>query len=204
MIDTVGGDIRQVVLVKFPEEIDRPEQPFRLMTDQGAKLFVAQSGFAMAKGKGPSHEAIFTADQTEYRLAEGKDSVEVALTWTDDSGVQVIKTYTFRRGNYLVDMDVKVVNNSPADWQGSFYHQQQRTQYGQETQSMFMMQTYMGGVIYTPEELYEKISFSDMAEQNLNRQNIKGGWLSMMQHYFLAAWIPAADSVNNFYSRVIN
>lgn len=203
-LDKIGGDIRQVDLRKFPVELDKPDVAFRLLTDKGAKLFVAQSGFAMSKGKGPSHKAVFTSERDSYALEEGKDSLIVVLNWSDASGIKVNKTYTFHRASYLIDIDTKVENDSPSEWQGSYYRQQQRTQFGQESQSLFMMKTYMGGVIYTPEELYEKISFSDMAEQDLNRPGIKGGWTAMMQHYFLGAWIPPADEINTFTSSVIN
>ncbi len=200
ILDTLGGDIREVKLKKYPVEQDKPEVPFLLMTDSGAKLFVAQSGFSMLKGQGPSHEQQFQTDKTEYKLVEGQDQLQVNMTWSDPSGINVTRTYTFHRGSHLIDMAVKVENNSSSDWQGSFYRQQQRTHFGQESQSMFMMQTYMGGVIYTPEELYEKIQFSDMQETKLNRTNIQGGWIGMMQHYFLGAWIPAAAENNTFFS----
>ncbi|NOY66254.1 MAG: membrane protein insertase YidC [Gammaproteobacteria bacterium] len=203
-LDKIGGDIRRVALKKFPIEKDKPEDPFVLMTDKGAKLFVAQSGFAMSKGAGPSHKAVFSSAKDSYALEEGKDNLQVVLTWSDASGVKVTKTYTFHRASHLIDINNKVENGSTTSWEGSFYKQQQRTQFGQESQSMFMMRTYMGGVIYTPEELYEKISFSDMVDQDLDRKNIKGGWIGMMQHYFVGAWIPPADEINSFSSSVIN
>lgn len=203
-LDTLGGDIREVRLRKFPVTQDKPEEPFQLLTDSGAKLFVAQSGFSMLKGNGPNHESIFQSDKTSYTLEEGQDQLQVNMTWTDTDGIKVTRTYTFYRSSHLIDMSVKVENNSAQDWQGSFYRQQQRTHFGEESQSIFMMNTYMGGVIYTPEELYEKIAFSDMQESKLNRQNVSGGWIAMMQHYFLAAWIPTADSTNSFYSNYLN
>jgi len=204
IIDKSGGDIRQVDLRKYPETQDQPDIPFRLMTDKGAKLYVAQSGFAMSEGAGPSHKAVFSSEKDDYALEEGKDSVKVVLNWSDDSGIKVTKTYTFQRASHLMDIVTRVDNASASDWKGSFYRQQQRTQFGQESQSIFMMQTYMGAVIYTPEELYEKISFSDMAEQDLNIKNVKGGWTGMMQHYFVGAWLPEKNEVNNFSSSVID
>jgi len=199
-LDTMGGDIREVKLRKYPVEQGKPNEPFQLLTDKGAKLFVAQSGFSMLKGKGPTHEAIFKTDKTEYALAEGQDKLDVNMTWTDASGVKVTRTYTFHRASHLIDMSIKVDNGSAQDWQGSFYRQLQRTQFGQESQSMFMMNTYMGGVIYTPEELYEKIDFSEILESKINRPNIQGGWVGMMQHYFVGSWVPEQSDINTIYS----
>jgi len=203
-LDTVGGDIRQVKLVKFPVDADTPDQSFEIMTDTGSRLFVAQSGFSMVKGNGPTHKAKYTTEKMDYKLTEGKNELKVDLFWTNQSGVKVTRTYTFKRSSYIIDMAITVENNSKEAWQGSFYKQMQRTHFAEDNKSMFVMQTYMGGVIYTPEELYEKISFSDMQEKNLGRVNIKGGWIAMMQHYFLGAWIPNADEVNNIYSKYVN
>ena len=203
-LDTIGGDIRQVRLLKFPVDEKTPDRSFEIMTDKGSRLFVAQSGFSMLKGKGPNHKAQYRADKLDYVLGKDNNEIRVNLYWTDSSGVKVTRTYTFKRSSYVVKLDVTVENSGTQDWQGSFYKQMQRTHFAEDKNSMFVMQTYMGGVIYTPEELYEKISFSDMQEQNLMRTNVKGGWIAMMQHYFLGAWIPDENEVNNLYSRYDN
>ena len=44
----------------------------------------------------------------------------------------------------------------------------QRTQVAETGQSTFIY-TYMGGVLYSPQEKYEKIGFDDMAEADLDR-----------------------------------
>jgi YidC/Oxa1 family membrane protein insertase len=59
--------------------------------------------------------------------------------------------------------------------------------------------TFTGGAIYTPEDKYEKISFDDMAENPL-RRDVTGGWVAMMQHYFVASWMPGAEARSRFYS----
>jgi YidC/Oxa1 family membrane protein insertase len=62
--------------------------------------------------------------------------------------------------------------------------------------------TYTGGAIYTPEEKYEKISFEDMESSKLSME-VKGGWVGMLQHYFLGAWVPPAEETDHFYSNVL-
>ena len=83
--------------------------------------------------------------------------------WRSPEGVEVIKRYLFHRGSYAVDLQHEVRNNSAAEWQGRQYRQLQRTQVAETGQSTFIY-TYMGGVVYSPEEKYEKIKFDDMAE----------------------------------------
>ncbi len=203
-IDTVGGDLRRAGLRTYPESVQQPDQPFQLLKDNGAEIFIAQSGLvALNDGPAPTHYATFVPEQSEYRLADGQDTLEVRLNWSDPSGVKVVKTYTFRRGSFLVELNQRVENGGASDWRGSQYRQFQRTP--PKTTSGFFgsgVITYTGGVISTPEQRYEKISFDDIAKQELN-QSVKGGWIAMIQHYFLGAWIPNPGETDDFYTRVV-
>ncbi len=62
--------------------------------------------------------------------------------------------------------------------------------------------TYFGAAISSPEKPFQKITFKEMKERNLEKQ-INGGWVAMVQHYFVSAWIPAAGTNANYYSRVL-
>ena len=203
-IDTVGGDLRQVGLRTYPESIQQRDQPFQLLRDHGAEIFIAQSGLLERnKGPAPNHYALFSTEQSEYRLADGQDTLEVRLNWSDPSGVKVAKIYTFRRGRFLVELNQRVENGSAGDWQGSQYRQFQRTP--PKTSNSYFgggVVTYTGGVISTPEQRYEKISFDNIAKKELD-QTVKGGWIAMIQHYFLSAWIPGAGETDQFYTRVV-
>ena len=204
-VDTVGGDLRRVGLRTYPESVQQLNQPFQLLKDSGPDLFIAQSGLvALNDGSAPNHYASFTAEQNEYRLADGQDTLEVRLNWADPSGVKVVKTYTFHRGSFLVELNQRVENGSPDNWQGSQYRQFQRTP--PKTKNGFFgggVITYTGAVISTPEQRYEKISFDDIAKQPLN-QPVKDGWVAMIQHYFLGAWIPNAGETDTFYTKSID
>ena len=203
-IDTVGGDLRRVGLRTYPESIKQPDQPFQLLQDSSTEIFIAQSGLvARNDGAAPNHYAQFAVEQKEYRLADGQDKLIVPLIWADPSGVKVIKTYTFQRGSFLVELNQRVENGSASDWQGGQYRQFQRTP--PKTSNSFFgggVITYTGAVISTPEQRYQKISFDDIAKQTLN-QSVKGGWISMIQHYFLGAWIPNPGETNDFYTKVV-
>ncbi|MCB1778367.1 MAG: membrane protein insertase YidC, partial [Candidatus Competibacteraceae bacterium] len=203
-IDATGGDLRRVGLRTYPESVNQPDQPFQLLKDSGPDLFVAQSGLvALNEGPAPNHYASFTADQDAYRLADGQDTLEVRLHWSDPSGIKVVKTYTFRRGSFLVELNQHVENGSADDWQGSQYRQFQRTP--PKTKHGFFgggVITYTGAVISTPEQHYQKISFDEIAKQPLS-QSVKDGWVAMIQHYFVGAWIPNAGETDTFYTKAI-
>jgi len=203
-INTVGGDIRQVKLLDYPAKLNEPENPFLLMNETLPRVFVAQSGFTGKSAdantiiSAPNHLDVYKADRTNYVLEESKDSMDVNLYWMSRDGVQFTKTYTFHRGSHKVDVKQTVQNNSTRTWRGNAYYQLQRTQVSEVDQSQFIY-TYMGGVLYSPEERYEKISFEDMLDSNLKR-DITGGWAAMIQHYFLSAWVPEKEQAKTFYT----
>ena len=208
-IDSRGGDVRVVDLVKYPFTNKKDTQSFRLMSDDSKNLFIAQSGFAGKRElkdgtitAAPNHNSIYRVEKTSYKLADGQDVLQVNLFWNSPENVLFIKTYEFTKGKYEIGVSHKIENRSNKTWRGNLYQQLQRKDYEDENQSAFIY-TYTGGVIYSPEEKYEKIDFSDMADEDLKR-DIKSGWAAVIQHYFLAAWVPPADVSQSYFTRDLN
>ena len=201
-IDTRGGTLSSARLKAFPVKIDTPDQPLTLFSTEPSNYFIAQSGlFGGGEGLAPSHETLFTAEQTSYRLAEDADTLTVTLTWRHESGVEVRKHFHLTRGSYVIRIEHEVVNQSATPWAGRSYGQLQRGKPADDGSSLFMY-TYTGGAIYSPEDKYQKISFDDMQESALSR-DVLGGWVAMMQHYFVSAWIPPADRSEHFYTKAL-
>jgi len=198
-IDSKGGDIRRVLLRDYSVTADKPEDKLVLLTDASINYFVAQSGLVSAnEGTAPSHNTVFRFEQNVYRLAEGKDVIEVPLYWENGNGVTVKKVLTFKRNNYVIDVNYTITAGEQ-NWNGSDYMQITRSRPIDENGNAFI-RTYTGGVVYNDEIKYEKYDFDDIAEENYNAQ-LKDGWLAMIQHYFLAAWIPEANKNNLYFSR---
>ena len=201
-IDSQGGDVRILDLLAYPETTKPDSPPFRLLTDQGGKLFVAQTGLRAGGGDEPNHYATFKVEQTAYKMGAGQDTLEVPLHWQNADGIQVTRVYRFRRGSYQIDVEHRIENHSSQPWSARAYQQLQRTAPDTSGKSSFVARTYTGAVIYSPEDKYQKIKFDDMREADLKRE-IKGGWAAMIQHYFLAAWIPPANLPEHYYSRAL-
>ena len=202
-IDTKGGDVRTVNLVKYPVDVNKPENPFRLMNDELPNLFVAQSGL-LPKENAPTHQTIYTSTQKNYRLHDGSNKLEIILKWQNDQGIEVNKIYTFKRDSYVINVDYVVKNNSDKAWQGRLYGQFQRSP--ADLGGSRFLYTYTGGAISTPDQLYEKISFDDIKDGSFTKENREGwanGWAAMLQHYFVSAWIPERDTVYNYYTKVL-
>ena len=201
-IDTTGGDLRQADLLGYPATTEPDSPPFRLLNDSLPNLFVIQSGLRASTGTEPTHHVVYTPEQSRYRMAESATELVVPMTWRSPEGVEVIKRYVFHRGSYAIDLQHEVRNDSGAEWHGRQYRQLQRTQVAETGQSTFIY-TYMGGVIYSPEEKYEKIKFDDMVDGDLDR-TITDGWAAMLQHYFLGALIPARGEADRYYTKALS
>ena len=198
-IDTKGGDVIRTVLRDYPVTADKPEEKLVLLTDQNVNYQVAQSGLvSVNEGTAPSHNAVYRNEKEIYRLAEGEDVIEVPLYWEGSNGVKIKKVLTFKRGDYVVDVKYYITAGEQ-DWSGSDYMQIVRSR-PVETNGNAFIHTYTGGVVYNDEIKYEKYDFDDIADQNLSYQ-LKDGWLAMIQHYFLTAWIPETGKDNYYFSR---
>ncbi|MDD3516839.1 MAG: membrane protein insertase YidC [Chromatiales bacterium] len=203
-IDTRGGSIVRADLPTYPVSLEEPDRPMRLLDEQ-VRQFVAQSGLIHdrvadvdAERRAPSHHAVYRAEKTEYRLADGVDELRVPLIWTDGSGVTVTKTFVLRRGHFLVDVEHHVDNASDAAWVGRQYRQ---LRHGPTPdRESYFIYTFTGAAYY--DGRYEKLAFDDMVKKPIDRE-VQGGWVSVIQHYFVTAWIPVADETSLFYTRVL-
>lgn len=195
VIDGRGGVIRSIKLKKYPVTLEDPDEFLELVHSGRDTVHVMQSGLRNRANTAPTHHSIYQTQRQNYTLADSEQELLVPLTWSQD-GIEVIKTYRFKRGDYLVNVQHKIINNSGADWQGSEYRQIQRTRPLSESK---LINTYTGAVYYNEEDKYTKFSFDDMEDEKLKR-NSTGGWIAMIQHYFLSAWIPAQEGDNLVYS----
>lgn len=197
-IDTLGGTIARVDLRSYPVSNETPNEPFRLLDDANPRTyFIAQSGLTGPRSA-PNHHMQFESDADAYELADGIEFIDVPLRWRSDDGVEVTRTYRFARDNYVVENRVDVANRSNEPWQGALYGQLQRGE-PEGGGGLFRTYTYTGGILSGPEKPYEKVDFSDMASQDVDRE-VTGGWVAMIQHYFAAAWVPGSEDTNRYYS----
>ncbi|MCK7575552.1 MAG: membrane protein insertase YidC [Chromatiales bacterium] len=198
-----GATIAGAWLLDYAVVPERPDDKFQLLKPVPPNMFVAQSGLLGEKPDLlPTHEAVFTSAQSRYELQPGADRLEVVLEWTNDAGVLVKKIYTFTRGSYLIESRQVVENQTDAPLIARAYNQLQRTELYDPNEPSFI-HTFTGGVYYSPEEKYKKVSLDDIAKGKLDR-TVTDGWIAMMQHYFLAAWVPPRGVAETFYTNALN
>jgi len=207
-IDARGGDIATARLLQHARSSEELDIPFSLMkneVDDGVlELFRSQTGLITGAGPftdtTPAHTREYTFAQDSYELPDGQDELKIPLTYTGGD-VEYTKTLTFRRDSYAVDIDYTVKNNSSETWSGFLYAQLMRTE-GKSSGGFGLLSaapSFKGGAIYTPEEKYEKVSFDDMTDEVLSRK-VDSGWVAMLQHYFVGAFLPKAGQPMEFYT----
>ncbi|TDG15764.1 membrane protein insertase YidC [Seongchinamella unica] len=202
-IDLQGGDIIELALPRHLEKIDNPDIPFVLLEQNEQRTYIAQSGLIGTNGIDSNGRATFTASADSYEMAAGQDKLVVNLHWQGEGDVNVTKRFTFTRGDYLVQVDYLVENNSDSRWHANLFGQIKRdsSPAPSDSNSGMGMQPFLGAAITQPDERFTKFSFEDMREEPFKAQ-LPGGWIAMLQHYFLSAWIPNAEQSHTYSTRV--
>ncbi|MHB8404930.1 MAG: membrane protein insertase YidC [Gammaproteobacteria bacterium] len=189
IIDTAGGDIREAELPAYPVELKKP-QLVKVLNSDAAELLIAQSGLQTHSGPtAPTHEALYSASRSQYDLAPDQKTLSVTLIWKDQQGLEVLKTYSFTRGSYQIGLTYSVHNGSSEPWSGAQYLQFE-THYTQESHGLFSPHRYdYQRVAMHDNSGYHQFEFTALTETPLNKTT-SGGWIAVVNHYFLAAVIP--------------
>jgi YidC/Oxa1 family membrane protein insertase len=201
-IDPTGGDIVQLTLPGYPRRQDRPEVPFQLFDNGGERTYVAQSGLIGTNGPDSrsSGRPLFASEQKNYQLADGQDQLVVDLKFSD-AGVNYIKRFSFKRGEYDLVVSYLIDNQSAQPWTGNLFAQLKRDHSDDPSASTATSTaTYLGAALWTSGEPYKKVSMKDMDKGNV-KEAVQGGWVAWLQHYFVTAWIPASTDTNTVTTR---
>lgn len=202
VIDTVGGEVVGVQLPQYPTSIDQQDVPFTLMERSQARTYTAQSGLLGRDGIDAKGAAKYSATASSYTLEDGQEELKVVLT-ASDAKTQVEKVFTFKRGDYLIDVKYNVKNTSAEAWQGVFYAQLKRDGSPDPTSGTALgMAAYLGAALTTKDSRYEKVTFDDLKDGPYKSVE-QGGWAAMLQHYFLSAWVPAQDEQHTYNGRFV-
>ncbi|WP_085676556.1 MULTISPECIES: membrane protein insertase YidC [unclassified Pseudomonas] len=196
-IDPVGGDIVQLNLPQYPRRQDHPDIPFQLFDNGGERVYLAQSGLTGANGPDArsSGRPLYAAEQKSYQLADGQEQLVVDLKFSDN-GVNYIKRFSFKRGEYDLTVSYLIDNQSGQAWSGNMFAQLKRDASSDPSSSTATgTATYLGAAMWTASEPYKKVSMKDIDKGSL-KENVSGGWVAWLQHYFVTAWIPAKSDNN--------
>ncbi|AWB66382.1 membrane protein insertase YidC [Saccharobesus litoralis] len=188
-----GGDVTELKLLAYPTEKDG-DTPYSLFKPVSAILYQAQSGLSGVDTR--AGRAVYQADKENF-VMQG-DELKVPMTHITASGLQVTKVFTFKAGSYTVDVDY-LINNQSA----TVLSTQMWAQLKQSTSvrgGSMMMPTYRGAAYSANDDTYEKIDLDEFTDKKLN-ESTQAGWVAMIEHYFVSAWVPNQQDNNQIYSR---
>lgn len=197
-MNSQGADLSFVDLIKYPISLEEPNNPIRHIGSRDDRYMGIQTGLQASEGVAPNHLADYSVAAEQYEMKDSDDGLQVDAHWSD-AGINVTKSWIFNRDAYDYSVQFTVTNNSQAVWTGWQYRQLQRSKVA-DTETSTGMATYTGGVISSPEDVYEKVALDDIAEEPLKR-TVTGGWAAMIEHYFANAVIPDQNEENTYYSR---
>lgn len=193
-ISLLGGDLRRLQLLEYPESRHRPE-PLPLLDEHPDRWSVVQSGLLAPGGNPATHHTVYSSELRELRLADGQDVLEVRLRAMDSAPYAVDKVYRFKRGSYEIDLQHVVTNEGPEAADVSAYTQIWRGSHVLGDEPPFAP-TFVGYGLYEARDngryRFRKIDFDDIDKAPVHQEQ-DGGWLAMMQHYFIIAMLPEAE-----------
>ena len=198
-INTAGGELTRVELLKHKDAAN-PEKNVVLMESGAGRTYIGQTG--LIGGDFPNHRTMFSA-RPGARTLESGDTIELVLD-AEQNGVKLTKTYVFKRGQYQIDLNHSVVNTTAEAISPSVYVQLVRDGSKLEGDSAFYS-TFNGPAIYTATEKFRKVSFEDIEKaKNPAPVRTSDGWIAMVQHYFVTAFLPTANGQHELFTRKID
>lgn len=200
-INSIGGDIQRLDLLDHRAG-NEDNKPFTLLQKRDSGIYITQTGLL---GSGmPSHDTEYSSVNDHYELKEGDNSIQVSLTALIDGNTKVFKTYTLHRGSYLIDITYEISNGTSSSFAPTAYFQLVRDDNKIEGESKFVP-TYLGPAVFTDEKKFQKVDFSEIEKGKVEYpKSADNGWIGMLQHYFVAAWIPEEKSRRDYYTKVLD
>jgi len=191
----IGAQIIRAELLDYPKK-DDSSQPTALLQQDGGRTYIVQTGVVGPAGTDyPTHLAPFKLVSNETTM-QG-DTLPVSFV-SESGGVRVTKTFTFNRGQYVIDVEHKVENLTDQSVTPSVYLQITRDGDDPEDTSSFY-HTFTGPAVYSEQEKFQKVSFSEIEDRDGTFiKSADNGWFAMIQHYFVTAWVPPQGAQRSY------
>ncbi|RJG04635.1 membrane protein insertase YidC [Noviherbaspirillum cavernae] len=198
-IDTVGGELKRLELLKHKDSVE-PTKNMVLFDSSPERTYLGQTG--LIGGAFPNHKSAFVA-KPGPRALDGANELQLVLE-SEQGGVKLVKTYTFKRGDYTIGVKHEVVNSSGAPINPSLYLQLVRDGNKPAGESYFYS-TFTGPVIYTDADKFQKLTFEDIEKgKATHATKADNGWIALVQHYFVSAFVPPEKVVREIYTKKVD
>ncbi|MDZ4161996.1 MAG: membrane protein insertase YidC [Burkholderiales bacterium] len=192
--DLEGGSLVGADLLAHQEATlsskNQAVKPLTLLTQGANHVYVAQSGLIGVPGTTlPTHKTPMTMVSADTTLQDGQDTLVVRFESADVGGAKLVKTYTLRRGEYLIPVTHEVINTGTTALSPQLYLQLVRDASKGENETPFYS-TFTGPAVFTQAAKYQKIEFADIEKGKADFIKVASdGYVAMVQHYFASAWL---------------
>ena len=153
----------------------------------GENIYFANSGF-------------YTRTQgyldPEFSKISELNSSEGTMTYLlegSGNGMTFSRRIEVQKSGYAIDVEDKVSSSLDEDIVITPYVVIERD--ASTVEESGLMYTYLGPVFSSSKDTYEKYDFDDIKEASYQNKS-SGGWVALIQHYFLSAWVP--DQANEY------
>jgi YidC/Oxa1 family membrane protein insertase len=201
-ISTIGGDITRLAFLKQPDSLDKSKPLVLFHRGEGTHNYVAQSGLLGLNL--PNHNTLFTSEQDQYELSGNAEQIVVRLRAEAIKDMKVTKIITFHKSSYLIDIAYELENMGQEAVTASSYFQLIRDSVA-PAGSLRFLPTYTGAAVYTDKEKFQKVEFTDIEKSKTKYvKQADNGWIGILQHYFVAAWIPREKTNREYFTRKLD
>ena len=156
-ISAQGGDLTRL---EFRQHRATEDKSANFVLFEAKHAYTAQGGLI---GQGlPTHKTLWQLPGSGLEMKDDEAELRVRLSAPATDGVQVAKTYVFKRGSYLIDVEFEIANGGNVAITPHAYFQLTRDGQAPEGANA-MMSTFTGPAFYTDAEKFQKVNFSDVA-----------------------------------------
>lgn len=198
-ISTKGGDINRLSLLKHPDALDKNKPLILFEHGSDTHNYIAQSGLI---GDGlPNHNTLFDSEREQYDLTGDSNQIQVRLKAISRADLKVTKLITFQKGSYVINVSYEIENTGKQVVSTSPYFQLVRDG-TPPSGSLRFLPTYTGAAVYSDREKFQKVEFKDIDSNKTKYvKQAEDGWIGMLQHYFVAAWLPQDKVHREYFTR---
>jgi YidC/Oxa1 family membrane protein insertase len=209
-IDSNGAQVKKAELLAH-KDLDKKDANVMLLDARAGYTYMAQSGFIGAPaqaGVPDDQQANFPTHRSAFSVLEGpkqEGDATVLKLQAEGAGLKVLRTYSLARGSYVLQVKDDVTNTGAQALKPTLYMQLVRDSNKPPGESQFYS-TFTGPVVYSEAKKFEKVDFSDIekGKKDLHNLSASDGWVGIIQHYFVSAWVPPAKAAREFYTRKVD
>ena len=211
-IDTLGGTIKRLELLNYKDGVDTHKNQVLFDVDTATgKTYLGQTGLIGAPGL-PNHTTGFVA-KPGPRVLDGSNQVQLVLE-AEQGGVKLTKTFTFKRGDYVIDVRHDVTNVGTAPVKPELYLQLVHDG-NKPAGDSFFNSSYTGPTLYTAADKYHKLKFEtlekdaesaaksgkDVIQEHPTKAD--NGWVAISQHFFVSAFVPQDKAPRTIFTKKV-